>query len=70
MPTADIPAPSKVVQQARMQRLLTIVRHVLGTADRVDRGLYRIDPADWLALRSAAAQVGRFADGTGGSQWD
>ena len=52
---------------AKVQRLLRVVRHVVRTGERVDRGLYRINPADWLALRSASAAVGRFADGKGGS---
>lgn len=52
---------------AKVQRLLTVVRQMIRHSERVERGLYRINPADWLALQSAQAAVGRFADGKGGS---
>jgi hypothetical protein len=52
---------------AKVQRLLTVVRKIIRESERADRGLYRINPADWLALQSAQAAVGRFADGKGGS---
>lgn len=61
---------SKVLKQARVQRLISAVRTVLSKSERIEKGIYRIDPADWLALRSAAAQVGRHVEGTGGSEWD
>jgi len=57
----------QALQNALVQTLLRKVRTVLRNGVRVERGLYRIDPADWLAMQSAAAQVGRFADGKGGS---
>lgn len=60
-------AQARAAQHAKVQRLLNVVRHLVRNGERVERGLYRINPADWLALQSASAAVGRFADGKGGS---